>query len=113
MPELYLFYNKTPTALMLVHPHKQQGVSAGWDSSLQAQHASAFLLNRRQFVMGCMQSKKNAQAIAVSCSQVLTVCRYHQVKIAKSHSQGTFWVAEDQPLTVLLSAIKVRGLSPH
>jgi hypothetical protein len=109
--ELYLFSFSSKTTgrnkLLLTHPHISHGVSAGWDSPLQAGNSSAFLVNRPQFAIQCDYLGKNYQTTSVACAKVLQVCRF---KASQVKSSGTFWAAENQPLASIIQALKKRGI---
>jgi len=107
---LYLLHNISDENLFLNHPlGKDPGASAGWGSILGSGNWSAIAMNTGNFEFNC--SKMGTGEVEnLICKNVIKICRFKE-PVFNSENSGSFWVAENKPLSNLLDAIKSREIS--
>lgn len=113
---LYLFHNISDKNLWLNHPiSKDPGASAGWASELNTRNWSALAINVAAFNMGnfeitCSIMDENGKINYLDCRDIIKTCKVKEPTF-NSENSGSFWVAENKPLSNLLDSIKSRGIS--
>ena len=107
---LYLLHNISDKSYWLNHVMSEDpGASAGWGSELDTDNWSAIAMNKENFEMNCITSG-SGEVKDLDCKEVVKICKFEK-PVFNSEDSGSFWVAENQPLTDLLDAIKNRGIS--
>ena len=107
---LYLLHNISDKSYWLNHVMSEDpGASAGWGSELDTDNWSAIAMNKENFEMNCIASG-SGEVKDLDCKEVVKICKFEK-PVFNSEDSGSFWVAENQPLTDLLDAIKSRGIS--
>jgi hypothetical protein len=102
-----MIHNLSNTDLWVTHPVSEPNTSAGWSSRLQAGNWSALALSEDAFELSCIESSPGHEQ-QTPCSAVLAVCLW-SAAIMPEKSSGTYWAAEDMPLSSLIAYIKRRG----
>lgn len=109
MPRLYVIHNISKHSLWITHESKSgRGMSAGWASSLHANHWSAILIGRRQFSLICQYQRKSGGVMNTSCRRVIRICQFSHV-YTKNPIGGDYWVAENVVYHALVPRIRHRG----
>ena len=107
---LYLFHNISDKSFWLNHPvTKDPGASAGWGSELNTDNWSAIAMNSDKFEINCT-ILGTGEVKDLNCKEVVKVCKFEK-PVFNTENSGSFWVAEDKPLSNLIDAIKSRGIS--
>jgi len=107
---LYLLHNMSDKNFWLNHPLSQdKGVSAGWGSELNMGNWSAIAMNTYDFAMNCT-ILGTGEVEHLNCKEVVKICKFEK-PVFNSENSGSFWVAENKPLSNLLDAIKSREIS--
>lgn len=107
--DLYLLHNISGKPLMLNHPVRNPGASAGWASEIGPGNWSAIAMNIREFELSCAYSGAGEYESA-PCAKALEACGFANA-VFPSDLTGSFWVSEDQKQDALLGEIKSRGIS--
>ena len=103
-PTLYLLHNLTNQPLYLNH-ETGHGMSAGWASKIDSGKWSAFLVDKPHFSLICQTSTFKT----ITCKHHIAVLAQAIQPLTKQQI-GTYWVAENQAYTALLSEIKKRKI---
>jgi hypothetical protein len=112
---LYLFHNISDENFLINHPvTKDPGASAGWGSNLSSGNWSALAIDGaaikiENFEITC-SIIGDGKVDYLDCKNVIKTCRFKE-PVFNSENSGSFWVAENKPLSNLLDAIKSRGIS--
>ena len=107
---LYLLHNISDKNFWLNHSFSQdKGVSAGWGSELNMGNWSAIAMNIDDFAMNCT-ILETGEVEHLNCKEVVKICKFEK-PVFNSENSGSFWVAENKPLSNLLDAIKSREIS--
>ncbi len=108
--QVYFFRNLSDQAIWLNRP-LLHSANAGWSSELTSGHWSALLIENGPVVFDCAVMKANYQLQAVSCEEVLSICRLPQVHLKSKNAKGSYWLAEDiADENSLLEKIKKSGI---
>ncbi len=102
-----MIHNLSDADLWVTHPVAEPNASAGWSSHLQAGNWSALVLNNEKFELSCIESRPGHEQ-QVACSTVVAVCQWTATSLPEKAS-GTYWAAEDMPLSPLIAYIKRQG----
>ncbi|HSW69602.1 MAG TPA: hypothetical protein VLI69_05580 [Gammaproteobacteria bacterium] len=106
--QIYFFKNLTEKSIWLDHPVLHPSASAGWSSYLRAGHASAILVNRKNFNLNCAVIKPG-KVEYLDCAKAISVCMPKEMTL-KSARKGTYWLVEDKSWDDLMKALAKRGL---
>jgi len=107
---LYLFHNISDENLLLnIAPQKDPGASAGWASDLGSGNWSAIAMDIEDFEFNCSKVGPG-EFKNLNCENVIKICRFKE-PVFNSENNGSYWVAENKPLSNLLDVIKNRGIS--
>lgn len=114
-PMLVMIHNLTKSDLWLTHPIMEPSASAGWNSRLQANHWSAFLLDPssikgNSFELQCIESKPGHEQ-QVTCAEAISICRL-SVTMPAQKTPSSFWAGEDLALNPLMAHLARRGFEP-
>jgi|GEM_PF-698385 len=112
---LYLFHNISDTDYWVNHPVTQDpGVSAGWASILNRGQWSALAIYQSSdsdnFAISCETMGKDGKLTYHDCQDVLKTCEIENA-VFKTGDKGSYWVAENQSLSVLVKTIKSRNIT--
>jgi hypothetical protein len=108
-PSVILIHNVSEADLWVTHPisGSDPGANAGWSSRLQSKRWSALALDDKAFELSCIESKPGHEQ-QVPCSEVVILCQWQKMA-GTNGSTGSFWVAENMPLSDLLGHVEQRG----
>lgn len=108
-PVLFILHNLSASELWVTHTDNDKGVSAGFDSRLQAGKWSAVVVDSQTFDLSCVESIPGHEQV-IPCEGVLSICKWSKVKIT-TKQRGTYWVSENKGWVNLLSDIGGQGFS--
>jgi hypothetical protein len=105
--QVYFIKNTGQQAVWLDHP-SHKSMNAGWSSYLRPGNWSAFLLNRKDFMLNCSVIQPG-KVSKLDCMQALSVCKPKEVTF-KNPPKGTFWLVEDKSQDELIKMIDKKGM---
>jgi hypothetical protein len=108
LAQVYFFKNSSKEAVWLDHPTRKSA-SAGWSSYLRSENWSAFILNRKDFVITC-SAIRPGKVDSLDCMQVLAVCAPKEAAF-KTPPKGTYWLVEDKSWDEVVKSMEKRGIS--
>ena len=104
---IYFIKNMSSKSIWIDHVVTQASASAGWATFLHAGHWSAFLLNRKNFLMSCAVILPG-KVDYLDCKKAVSVCVPKTVSMDAISRKSTYWLAEDKSWDDLLKALAKR-----
>lgn len=106
--QVYFLKNSSQQAIWIDHPVAHRSMSAGWSSYLRAGNWSAFLLNRKEFLISCSVIQPG-KVVDLSCMKSLSVCTPKSATF-KTPPKGAYWLVEDKSWDEMVKAVEKRGV---
>lgn len=104
---VYFFKNLSDQGVWIDHPSGRKSMNAGWSSYLRSGNWSAFLSNRKDFVISCARIKPGSVE-NLDCAKAISVCAPASVSF-KTAPKGTYWLAEDKSWDEIVKIAQKRG----
>lgn len=107
---IFLLKNMSNHLLVLDHYNPKrasQGAGAGFASTLHSQQWSAVTAENPDFAISCLIRRPESIEY-VACQSVLLVCGI--AMSSQSALSGSYWIAEDQELNVLLQTMQEKNI---
>ncbi len=99
-PAIFVLHNVSHQTIWINH-ESDQGMSAGWSSSIKPKHWSAIQLTKTNFALQCADTNFKP----LDCTHILQACNLiHPPAI--SASAGSYWLAENKTLRQVKQVLK-------
>lgn len=89
-----MIHNVSDLSIWITHPTKNDSMSAGFNSLLEADHWSTLVISGKSFLLQCIESKPGHEQL-IACDQVLTFCELISAKLP-SQSSENYWAKENK-----------------
>lgn len=106
-PTVIMFHNLSNKELWLTSTTQNADAQAGWNSRLETNRWSSLALNKKDFVLHCIESMPGHEQ-QVPCTNIVAVCQWKEASLP-SDQAGTFWAGENMLLSSLIAYIERHG----